>query len=187
MTKEDIVYAAIGIAVGLFLGFMVANTVTRNKANAIPQTAASNTQQTQAGSQSELPPGHPPLDSSQPVEAGPLPENAGASSGAAPELPSLVPLPAASKEKRAEQEYKNIQVLKGVPAERLTKIMFAFKDSLGVECTYCHIKDQFEKDDKTTKQIARKMIRRVLEINGDGLGGRVSCFTCHRGQARPPA
>lgn len=187
MTKEDIIYAVVGIAIGLFLGFMVANAVTRNKAAAISQTAATNTQQTQAGSQSELPPGHPPLDSPQAVDAGPLPENAGASSGTAPELPSLDPLPATSKEKRAEQEYKNIQVLKGVPAERLTKIMFAFKDSLGVECTYCHIKDQFEKDDKTTKQIARKMIKRVLEINGDGFGGRVSCYTCHRGNAKPPA
>lgn len=187
MTKEDIIYAVVGVAVGLFLGFMVANTITRNKAAIGPPTAASPTPQTQTGTQSELPEGHPPVNSSQPVDAGPIPENTGASTGAAPELPSLDPLPASSKEKRVEQEYKNIQVLKGVPAERLTKIMFAFKDSLGVECTYCHIKDQFEKDDKTTKQIARKMIKRVLEINGDGLGGRVSCYTCHRGNARPPA
>lgn len=185
MTKEDITYAVVGIAVGLFLGFMVANTLTRNKA-ALPPPATT-ASQTQPDSGSSLPEGHPPIGGSQPVDAGPLPENAGSSTGAAPELPSLDALPASSKEKRAEQEYKNIQVLKGVPAERLTKIMFAFKDSLGVECTYCHIKDQFEKDDKTTKQIARKMIKRVLEINGDGLGGRVSCFTCHRGHAKPPA
>jgi hypothetical protein len=90
------------------------------------------------------------------------------------------------KEERTEQKYKNIQALKGLPADRLTKIMFAFKDSLGVDCTYCHIKDQFEKDDKPTKQMARKMIGIVRDSNAKLGSARVSCFTCHRGQARPP-
>ena len=45
------------------------------------------------------------------------------------------------------------------------KIMFAFKSSLGVDCTYCHIKDQFEKDDKPPKQTARKMIQLVRDTN----------------------
>jgi hypothetical protein len=81
-----------------------------------------------------------------------------ATGGEAVALPSLDPLPASSKEERAEKKYKNIQMLKGLPADRIESIMFAFKNSLGVECTYCHIKDQFEKDDRPTKQTARKMI-----------------------------
>ena len=102
------------------------------------------------------------------------------------ELPSLDPLPAGSKEERAEQKYKNIQLLRGIPSDRLMKVMFAFKSSLGVDCTYCHIKDQFEKDDKPTKQTARKMIQLVRDTNGKlGTTGRVTCFTCHRGQTRP--
>jgi len=36
------------------------------------------------------------------------------------------------QEERAEQKYKNIQLLKGIPSDRLTKIMFAFKGSLGL-------------------------------------------------------
>jgi hypothetical protein len=107
-------------------------------------------------------------------------------SAATAELPSLDPLPATSKEERAEQKYKNIQLLRGIPSERLLKVMFAFKSSLGVDCTYCHIKDQFEKDDKPQKQTARKMIQLVRDTNAK-LGGpaRVTCFTCHRGQTRP--
>ncbi|HEX8185220.1 MAG TPA: c-type cytochrome, partial [Blastocatellia bacterium] len=110
-----------------------------------------------------------------------------AAAGETTELPSLDPLPAGSKEKRVEQDKKNIQVLKGIPADRLTPIMFAFKNSLGVDCTYCHVKDQFEKDDKPAKQIARKMINITREANAKlGGAGRVTCFTCHRGQPRPP-
>src|SRR6185369_4313031 len=125
-----------------------------------------------------LPPGHPPIDTGQTIPAPPLAEGKpGASdaassasptagqTGSAAELPSLDPLPAGSKEERAEQKYKNIQLLKGIPSERLMKVMFAFKSSLGVDCTYCHIKDQFEKDDKPTKQTARKMIQLVRDTN----------------------
>jgi nitrate/TMAO reductase-like tetraheme cytochrome c subunit len=75
--------------------------------------------------------------------------------------------------------------LKGIPAERLMNVMFAFKSSLNVDCDFCHIKDAFEKDDKPMKQIARKMIKRMNEINADGAGGRVTCYTCHRGQRKP--
>jgi hypothetical protein len=77
-------------------------------------------------------------------------------------------------------------MLRGLPSDRLMSVMFAFKASLGVDCTYCHIKDQFEKDDKPTKQMARKMITLVRDTNAK-LGGaaRVTCFTCHRGQTRP--
>jgi len=92
---------------------------------------------------------------------------------------------ASSTELRAEKKYKNIQMFKGLPADRIESIMFAFKNSLGVECTYCHVKDQFEKDDKTMKQTARKMITIVRESNAKLGSARVSCFTCHRGQPRP--
>jgi hypothetical protein len=137
-----------------------------------------------------LPAGHPDVGASgqpgasssgQPSDATATGQPAGST-----ELPSLEPLPAGSKEERAEQKYKNIQVLKGVPSERWMPIMFAFKNSLGVDCTFCHTKDQWDKDDKDNKQIARKMIKMVKDINGQLGGiGKVSCFTCHRGQQRP--
>jgi hypothetical protein len=181
MNKEDITYAIFGIVVGLVAGFFVANGMSART----PQTAAPSAQTNPA----DLPPNHPPIDPSKPVEAGPLGEGAGPTAPSSKEaviLPSLDPLPASNKDKRVEQQYKNIQVLKGVGAEDLMRIMFAFKASLGVECTHCHIKDQWDKDDKAPKLAARKMIKRVRAINDDNLGGRVTCYTCHRGQARPP-
>jgi mono/diheme cytochrome c family protein len=89
-------------------------------------------------------------------------------------------------EKTAEQVYKNIQVFKGVPAPQLDAAMAFISGSLGVRCNYCHV-NPFEKDDKPTKQTARKMIRMVFDLNQGSFNGQgaVSCFTCHRGQPRP--
>lgn len=201
MNKEYISYAIIGIVVGIVLGFLVANwsgagvgSVQQAAEGGPPASASVNS----SSSNEELPPGHPPIEGAEPTPAPPLPAGgqpaapsaAGATepAGGSLELPSLEPLPASSKEERAEQKYKNIQLFKGLPADRIESIMFSFKAALGVECTHCHVKDHFEKDDKAAKQIARKMIKRTRAINGDGAsGGRVTCFTCHRGQLRPPS
>ncbi|HMG32817.1 MAG TPA: c-type cytochrome [Blastocatellia bacterium] len=192
MKKEYLTYGLLGVIAGLVLGFKAGNWATPAPGSAGPPSKGSEAQSVNSGGpSSELPPNHPPINSGEVVPAPALPDNTGASStgataSAGPELPSLDPLPASSKEERTEQKYKNIQVLKGLPAERLMKIMFAFKGSLGVECTYCHIKDEFDKDDKPTKQMARKMIGIVRDANEKiGSAGRVTCFTCHRGQQRP--
>src|ERR1700752_2858726 len=60
-------------------------------------------------------------------------------------------------DKPAEQVYKNIQVFKGLPASQLLGAMNFMAGSLGVGCNHCHIVNQFAKDDKPTKQTARKM------------------------------
>ena len=200
MNKEYVSYGVIGIVAGLVLGFIIGNMASSTEgtvSQAVPGSESKVASVNSSNSGQALPPGHPPIDSGQTIPAPPLPGGASAPSAAAPaspaaqagestELPSLDPLPATSKEERAEQKYKNIQLLRGIPSDRLTKIMFAFKASLGVDCTYCHIKDQFEKDDKPQKQTARKMIQLVRDTNAK-LGGtaRVTCFTCHRGQTRP--
>src|SRR5208282_4209842 len=67
--------------------------------------------------------------------------------------------PAAASVPPAEQQFKNIQVLKGVPADQLIPAMQFISASLGVECEYCHVKDAFDKDDKDTKTTARKMMQ----------------------------
>jgi hypothetical protein len=198
MNKDDISFTILGIVLGLVVGFLAANwTWTRPSANSPSTASANGSPQTSvnSGGAGQLPAGHPTVDPNKPMQARPLsPEEeasgaAGATAGAGksgPELPSLDPLPASSTEERAEKKYKNIQLLKGLPSERINKIMFAFKDSLGVECTYCHVPDHFEKDDKPTKQTARKMITLVRDTNAKiGSAGRVSCFTCHRGQPKP--
>lgn len=88
--------------------------------------------------------------------------------------------------KLAEQVYKNIQVFKGLPAAELEPTMAFIAGSLGVKCNHCHV-TPFEKDDKPTKQTARKMIRMVFDLNKGSFNGEksVSCFTCHRGRPQP--
>jgi hypothetical protein len=58
---------------------------------------------------------------------------------------------------------------------------------LGVECEFCHVRDAFDKDDKASKQTARRMIRMVLALDAEQFRGEraVTCYTCHRGSRKP--
>lgn len=93
----------------------------------------------------------------------------------------------ATTEKTAEQVYKNIKVLNGMPASQLMIAMNFMRASLGVTCAFCHVQNgrdwDFAADTKREKATARKMITMVKGINADSFNGqtRVSCFTCHRG------
>ena len=91
--------------------------------------------------------------------------------------------------KKAEEQFKNIQILKGIPAEQLFPTMEFISASLGVNCEFCHVKNAFEKDDKKPKQTARKMMEMMFAINKDNFDGRrnVTCYSCHRGDAKPLA
>jgi hypothetical protein len=91
--------------------------------------------------------------------------------------------------KKAEEQFKNIQVLKGIPAEEIFPTMQFITASLGVECEFCHVHNAFEKDDKKTKQTARKMMEMMFAINKDNFEGHreVTCYSCHRGNASPEA
>jgi hypothetical protein len=91
--------------------------------------------------------------------------------------------------KLAEEEFKNIQVLKGIPADQVIPSMQFIAASLGVECDYCHVAHANEKDDKKPKVTARKMINMMMAINKDNFEGHreVTCYSCHRGSKDPVA
>lgn len=95
--------------------------------------------------------------------------------------------------KPAEEEFKNIKVLKGVPADQIFPTMQFITASLGVECEYCHVREGqklvFEKDDKKPKVTARKMMEMMFAINKENFEGHreVTCYSCHRGAADPIA
>jgi len=61
--------------------------------------------------------------------------------------------------------------------------------SLGVDCIYCHVEGQFDKDEKKTKEAARDMLGMVSELNGNSFEDQreITCYTCHRGQPKPEA
>jgi len=104
-------------------------------------------------------------------------------------------LVAGHEKEAAETVFKNIRVLKGVPAGRIAAIMnLGYGQSLGVSCTHCHTPGEWDKDDKPPKEIAREMGRLAATINNELLpkianldSGKpvVNCTTCHRGELKP--
>jgi photosynthetic reaction center cytochrome c subunit len=102
------------------------------------------------------------------------------------QLKAQAPAPA-QPVRTAEQQFKNIKVLKGTPAAQLIIGMHLAEGALGVECGYCHYEDDFSKDGKETKDTARKMMAMVMDINKNNFEGKqvVTCYTCHHGNNQP--
>jgi len=96
------------------------------------------------------------------------------------------PQPPASV-RTAEQQFKNIKVLQATPADQVVIGMHVIEESLGVNCEYCHVANDFPKDDKEPKETARKMIRMVMDLNKNSFSEEqtVTCYTCHRGSPKP--
>jgi photosynthetic reaction center cytochrome c subunit len=94
---------------------------------------------------------------------------------------------AAAASKPAEEVYKNVVQLKGMPADQLGPAMQFMSASLGVECTFCHVPGKMEADDKGPKRTAREMIAMQAAINKESFRGQlqVTCYSCHRGAQRP--
>ena len=113
---------------------------------------------------------------------------------------------AGKEQMAAESVFKDIQSLKGRRAGAIPRVMnYGFGRSLAVSCYHCHAKNDWAKDEKKQKRIARDMMKMVGAINADyiskieglgdhggqGGGGQkpsVNCSTCHRGSihAHPP-
>lgn len=109
-------------------------------------------------------------------------------SGLVPEAVHLQLFAGSPKIKTSEQVYRNIQVLKGIPASDVYTIMVSFNAALGVTCDYCHVAPVYYKDSKKPKQEARRMILLQAAINQEHFNGqeRVTCYSCHRGTPQVP-
>jgi hypothetical protein len=97
----------------------------------------------------------------------------------------------AAKGETAGKRFKNIKVLKNLPADQLMPAMRSFSKSLGVRCDACHVvgpnRSGFDKDDKKMKRVARQMIVLVEHLNKTQkvLKGKATCFMCHHGNSEP--
>jgi hypothetical protein len=63
---------------------------------------------------------------------------------------------AGQENKPAAEVFKNVQIpmLKAIPADRFLRVMeLGYTRSLGVNCIYCNVAEEWEKEEKTTKQI----------------------------------
>ena len=119
---------------------------------------------------------------------------------------AAAPPAAQARPHRPRPKPTNLQVLpKDFTGDQVIDVMHKFEDQLGVECDYCHAKNptpspttghlDFASDANPMKDRARIMMRMSDEINQTFLtqlttppaGQQVSCGTCHRGNAKPPA
>jgi hypothetical protein len=104
------------------------------------------------------------------------------------------PAAATQKPLLAEQVFKNVQVLRGIPVKEFMDTMGFFAASLALNCSDCHSQASASNwanyaDDIPIKQQARRMVVMVNTINKMNFGGApvVTCYTCHRGNQRPKA
>lgn len=90
--------------------------------------------------------------------------------------------------------FLNLQVLpQDISRDELKATMEGFADELDVKCTFCHMPDEYELDDKNHKVIARRMLKLVLMMRensaeyfkDDTPDDRIDCWSCHRGKADP--
>src|SRR5437867_7432634 len=98
----------------------------------------------------------------------------------------------AQKPLMAEEVFKNVQILKGIPVNQFMDTMGFFAASLGLNCVFCHVPESLENwerfaDDVPRKRMARTMIQMVNDINETRFGGRraLSCYSCNRGAEVP--
>lgn len=103
---------------------------------------------------------------------------------------------AGREQEPAEKVFKNIQILKNVPAAKLLLIMnLGYSHALGVTCTHCHAEQDFSSDDKRPKRAAREMavmhrsineqLAKMQNLDPNPQGHFINCSTCHRGAVDP--
>src|SRR3954454_18545808 len=76
----------------------------------------------------------------------------------------------------AEQAFKNVQVLRGIPVKEFMETMGFFAASLSLNCTDCHGGESASSwanyaNETPLKQMARKMVLMVNAINGANFSG----------------
>src|SRR5947199_1565819 len=98
----------------------------------------------------------------------------------------------AQKAQTAEDVFKNVQVLKGIPVDEFMSTMSIFSVALGMSFEDCHASndtkwEHYALDTSPRKRMARRMVQMVATINKDNFGGRqmITCWTCHRGSNSP--
>jgi photosynthetic reaction center cytochrome c subunit len=99
---------------------------------------------------------------------------------------------AAQKPLMSEEAFKDVQVLRGIPASEFIETMGFFAVSLTANCTTCHGDAsagswEHYADNTALKTAARRMVVMMNSINQANFGGKreVTCYTCHRGDRMP--
>lgn len=91
--------------------------------------------------------------------------------------------------------FKNVKVLKDMPAGEFLKNMdVTYGRGLGMSCGNCHVIGQYDGDTRKNKRVAREMqemtnyinsvrLPQIKELDEDYV--KVTCVTCHAGSGHP--
>jgi photosynthetic reaction center cytochrome c subunit len=93
-------------------------------------------------------------------------------------------------------ESPNVKVLTGLFAQQFQEEMNLMVQGLGMTCNSCHVRNNFASEEKPEKLKARQMLEMTKAINqqffpdykpkeGESVLGRVTCYTCHKGETTP--
>src|SRR5262245_37206721 len=98
----------------------------------------------------------------------------------------------AARQPMAEQVFKKVDILKGIPVDEFMDTMGMFSAALSLNCIDCHVPESvggWEKfaDETPLKVTTRRMLNMVTTINRENFSGVkvVTCYTCHRGDMKP--
>ena len=98
---------------------------------------------------------------------------------------------AQSKPTKAEDVFKNVQVLSGIGVDDFMLAMGVMSAAVGSDCVGCHPSAGTDSvdwaRDTPRKVAARRMVQMVAAINRDHFNGRqvITCWSCHHGRDRP--
>lgn len=90
----------------------------------------------------------------------------------------------------------NVKVLTGLYAQQFQEEMNLIVQGLGVTCNTCHVRGDFASEERPEKLKAREMLEMTKSLNekyfpdykpkeGESVIGKVTCYTCHKGEALP--
>ena len=111
------------------------------------------------------------------------------------QVDSIMRAIAGKEQQPAGQVFKNVKLLKDMPAAAFLKNMDEnYGRGLGMGCGNCHVLGKYDEDTRKNKRVARDMQEMTDYINSVRLANikeldedfeKVTCVTCHAGSGHP--
>lgn len=181
----------------LVLGAVVIGSCTSQPASQAPSPQPSNQGQLAPPPAAVTLPGPGPGSPGGPGGQGRRPNPAQQDTARRAQVDSIMRAIAGKEHLPASQVFKNVKLLKDMPAAAFLKNMDEnYGRGLGMGCGNCHVVGKFDDDTRKNKRVARDMqemtdyintvrLANIKELDEDYV--KVTCVTCHAGSGHPRA